>query len=512
MRAPLQSFFIFSLCRCAKFSNFVATDFARVENCIATTASSAVVQSRYSFEYNNSRIGTNFRYDNYFPAVIVNIGTVADIEATVKCAKEAHFELGVMNGGHSFEGMSCTQGVLLNMNNFSGVLEFDITSVIPHIKVQSGIRLARLYGIIIELTEKSEQKYILGAGTCPTVGVTGHVLCGGYGYLGRNLGLTSDQVMEMEIMLSNGTVVSASNEMNRDLFWALRGGCSSSFGIVTSIAFRLYPLPYPNVTVIELPLLLYSGLNVSINAALWWQIWSSVLVTKECSSTLTFEPYGMAIRALCTASLQQSMAWTLQDFISGLSAAFTEKDIRHSYKEVSMFDAIVWWTSDSSLTTLQDFLAVDSLPPLTSRSRSRRKAKSLLVPQILSRETVAELITYRTAGLVRENQIRGGRAGGCGGGCPASSYSCGLNQIEWKAYGGVNSATGSLYTDTNSPLLRGSLFEMHFGSSYSCDMDSAADGGNTSWVGGDDHTICQEDDERLVNCVNSIGGKIIFNI
>ena len=36
-------------------------------------------------------------------------------------------------------------------------------------------------------------------GTCPTVGVTGHILCGGYGRLGRYTGLTSDQVLGFKV-------------------------------------------------------------------------------------------------------------------------------------------------------------------------------------------------------------------------------------------------------------------------------------------------------------------------
>ncbi|KAF9456045.1 hypothetical protein BDZ94DRAFT_1276638 [Collybia nuda] len=55
-------------------------------------------------------------------------------------------------------------------------------------------------------------------------------------------GLTLDTIITVNMVLANGTIVTATNERNPDLFWAARGA-ASSFGIVTSIEVKTFPEP-----------------------------------------------------------------------------------------------------------------------------------------------------------------------------------------------------------------------------------------------------------------------------
>ena len=57
-------------------------------------------------DFENARIGVNFRYDDFYPVSIVNVTSIADIQAAVVCARSLNIELVAMNGGHSFEGAS----------------------------------------------------------------------------------------------------------------------------------------------------------------------------------------------------------------------------------------------------------------------------------------------------------------------------------------------------------------------------------------------------------------------
>jgi FAD/FMN-containing dehydrogenase len=75
-----------------------------------------------------------------------------------------------------------------------------------------------------------------------SVGAGGHVLHGGFGYASHTYGLAMDLLLEAQVVLANGSVVSASKTQNADLFWALRGA-GSSFGVVTNMKFQTFAAP-----------------------------------------------------------------------------------------------------------------------------------------------------------------------------------------------------------------------------------------------------------------------------
>ena len=79
----------------------------------------------------------------------------------------------------------------------------------------------------------------LVTGVCECTGIAGPSLGGGHGFLQGHYGLVMDQVIEVRIVLANGTAATASETSNPDLFWALRGA-GHNFGVVTSFKVKIY--------------------------------------------------------------------------------------------------------------------------------------------------------------------------------------------------------------------------------------------------------------------------------
>src|SRR5260370_14145482 len=95
------------------------------------------------------------------------------------------------------------------------------------------------------LGEVDRKTYMHGlavpTGVVSKTGIAGLTLGGGVGWLVRKYGLTCDNVLSCEVVTAEGELVTASNGINADLFWGLRGG-GGNFGIVTSFLYQAYPV------------------------------------------------------------------------------------------------------------------------------------------------------------------------------------------------------------------------------------------------------------------------------
>ncbi|MES9535982.1 FAD-binding protein [Actinomadura sp. NPDC000600] len=167
------------------------------------------------------------------PAAIVRCSDAADVMAALGLVHEAGAEVAVLGGGHSGPGLGLVEG---------GVT-VDL-SPMRWVRVDPEERTAEVGGGSL-LSDLDHATHPFGlavpTGIVSTTGVGGLTLGGGHGHLTRKYGLTVDSLLSADVVLAGGSLVTASESRNPDLFWALRGG-GGNFGVVTSFTFRLHPV------------------------------------------------------------------------------------------------------------------------------------------------------------------------------------------------------------------------------------------------------------------------------
>jgi len=183
-------------------------------------------------EYEDARTIYNAMIDKK-PALIARCESTADVIAAVDFARENELELAVHGGGHNGAGLSMVDGgLVIDLSPMKGIR---VNPEENTVRVQGGCT----WGEVDHATHAFG--LAVPSGIISTTGVAGLTLGGGHGYLSRKYGLTVDNLLEADVVLADGSFVTASESENKDLFWALRGG-GGNFGVVTSFLFRAHPV------------------------------------------------------------------------------------------------------------------------------------------------------------------------------------------------------------------------------------------------------------------------------
>lgn len=167
------------------------------------------------------------------PHLIARCVDVADVIAAVNFGRVNNLLTAIRGGGHNGAGLgTCHEGLVIDLSRMKGIR---VDPEAKTVRVEAGC----VWGDVDHATHPFG--LAVPCGFIASTGVAGLTLGGGIGYLTRQFGLTIDNLLSVDMVLANGTFVTANSHQNSDLFWAIRGG-GGNFGVVTSFEFRLRPV------------------------------------------------------------------------------------------------------------------------------------------------------------------------------------------------------------------------------------------------------------------------------
>ena len=172
------------------------------------------------------------------PALIARCRGVADVVDAVKLGHDLGLEVAVRGGGHNVAGRATVDnGLMIDLATMKGI---HVDSSRKTVRAQGGVTWAELN------RETQLHGLAVTGGVVSTTGIAGLTLGGGIGWLMSKYGLALDNLVSVDLVLADGRVVTASNNDNADLFWAVRGG-GGNFGVATSFEYGLHPVG-PTIT------------------------------------------------------------------------------------------------------------------------------------------------------------------------------------------------------------------------------------------------------------------------
>ena len=266
------------------------------------------------------------RFSSVRPARVASCASAQDVAAAISEARGAGLPLAVRSGGHCFGGRSSTQGLVIDVSPLDAI---DVGDGV--VRVGAGAQLGTIYDAL------DAHGLTIAGGCGTTVGVSGLALGGGLGILGRTYGLLADNVRAAEVVLADGSVVEADD----DLLWGLRGAGGARFGVVT--ALEIATVREPVMTAFET---FWDDPAAAIAA---WQAWApdapdalaaSLLITTPPLEVKVFGAFAgpidearVLVAALgrpAKAAFAEGTARDAKRFLAGLGGA-EEGDDGHAY-------------------------------------------------------------------------------------------------------------------------------------------------------------------------------------
>lgn len=169
------------------------------------------------------------------PAAVVTATSAAEVSEVVRVAALAGLRVAPQSTGHNAGPLAARGLDDVVVLRTSGMTDVSYDARRQIVRVEGGA----VWEPVVD-TAAAHGRAVLH-GSSPDVGVAGYTLGGGMGWYARKLGLATNSLTAVEIVIGDGTLVRADAETNPELFWAVRGG-GGSFGVVTALEFRTFDI------------------------------------------------------------------------------------------------------------------------------------------------------------------------------------------------------------------------------------------------------------------------------
>lgn len=190
------------------------------------------ILTQASAEYEAARRIWNGMIDRR-PAVIARCSHPDDVIEAVRFATEQGIYPAVRAGGHNAAGTATVDdGLVIDVSRMK---QISVDGRSKTAIAQTGLTWAEFD------KETFAHGLVTTGGVISTTGIAGLTLGGGIGWLMGRCGLVCDNTLAYDVVTAEGQLIRATSDENPDLFWGLKGG-GGNFGVVTSIAYRLYPI------------------------------------------------------------------------------------------------------------------------------------------------------------------------------------------------------------------------------------------------------------------------------
>lgn len=167
------------------------------------------------------------------PVLIARCRGYADIVDAVNLAKMLTLEVAVRGGGHNVAGRATTDGgLMIDLSSMKGT---HVDTKACTARAEGGVTWAEF--------NRETQLHGLATtgGIVSTTGIAGLTLGGGIGWLMGKYALALDNLLSVDLVMADGSILRANQDENSDLFWAVRGG-GGNFGVAASLEYRLHPV------------------------------------------------------------------------------------------------------------------------------------------------------------------------------------------------------------------------------------------------------------------------------
>jgi len=167
------------------------------------------------------------------PKVLIEANDINDVVQAIKRARRENLNINICSGGHSWaQNHIQNDGMLISLARLNSI----------EVNTQDDTVIAGpgCWGIDLDRTLKKYNLFFPVA-HAPDVCLGGYLLQGGFGWGSRELGIATQSVIGIDVVLADGSVVHANENENTDLYWVARGAGPGFFGVVVRYHLKAHP-------------------------------------------------------------------------------------------------------------------------------------------------------------------------------------------------------------------------------------------------------------------------------